>query len=289
MPPQDPEPLANPDDLIHLWHYTNPAAIIGICETRTLLAGYPLDMNDRREQHVAPDHCISYLTSQGRRASNFLEQWVEYRAGTPGTSWHRAPFIISFTAARDSLVHWMTYANAYGGMGIGFTQAHLVEAGRLQPYGSFELHKVLYNESAQRALCDELTEKALTNYEEAQLDGTREAHGFIARFDAEVARLGSTMKDPAFEIEQEWRLVSPVLGMWPTEAMAFRPSARGIREYVKFDIWAGHPEGEPRPGIAFNLGPNGDTHANYRATEGLANKLGLTEIGWEQSTSPYRN
>lgn len=277
--------LPDPDDPHFLYHYTTPEAIIGICQTRSLFAGYPLDMNDRREQLVAYEHALEYLRGQGRRAEDFCSAWLNLRRDRNRSSQHGSPFIISFTAAPDSLLHWMAYAQPYGSMAIGFMANHLRRAGEAQPHGvTFMLDKCIYDESTHRRVATEVTEAALHRLEaDPAPDGYRHA----MEFDRRLAMAGAFFKDPEFQIEQEWRLVSNIPGIIPTDAMAFRAGKYGIREFIKFDIWSGFESG-PRPEVTFQLGPNGNVHSDYRVTDALSMVLGATGTSWGTSQSGFR-
>lgn len=107
--------------------------------------------------------------------------------------------------------------------------------------------------SSARLILDELRQQydyegwsAIEKSATAMYDSMRAPDGELQRhakeIDAQLSVAGAYFKSPEFQIEREWRLVSNLTDTPPIKALALRPAKSGIREFVRFDIWAGFDE-----------------------------------------------
>ena len=270
-----------------LYHYTQPAGIIGICTKRYLLAGHPADMNDRREQAIAADLCRDILHRRGDALAMFTEHWLDnyrgiYRGTRSISNDVRRIYTVSLTALGDSLEQWRAYGSAEGSMAIGFGANDLLEVAAAQYWS---LVPCLYDSDRQRDLCHRLVEwiepKIVT-----PAPGADDLHSLAGQFDDAVNDLGAIFKDECFRSESEWRVLSPAKHGWEPGDMEYLPGTRGVRDFVKFRLDGGN-EKYPHM-VTFCLGPNGDWNNMLRIADTLGGTLAQEGVHYRYSATTYR-
>lgn len=278
-----------------LCHYTNPSALIKICESQTLLAGVPSNMNDHREQKIAGELCERYLQRLGTIAANlFVDYWNDNHRGKNNLS--GAPIgaaTVSFSAAIDSLEQWRAYGGGNGSTALAFSGAQVE---RMAQDADLILVKCIYDPSQHEELTSSLVQKFLPEIEKVLAGGMPQDKNMLSelsgRFQDSVMLLSSALKDPSFASEDEWRLVSRKLHYIEPDAIVLLAGKYGISPYLSVDL---KPAFEEDPVARFWIGPNGNVNQMAYAAEALGGKLlkGFMEsegrgINYNYSSSSYR-
>jgi hypothetical protein len=195
-----------------LWHYTSGVSLISIIESGTLWATQVSCMND----HTEFEYAVGLLSAAFREKRNaaqpsaddvYLYDRVEAglaEGGAATSEW----FVACLSERPDDLGQWRAYGGGEGGYAIGFESASIVKCGlpdhRL-------LLPVSYDREKHMTLCRALVDATLQFF----LDGLA-AHGgsaaewadaFLAEWREMVVYLAPMLKDEAFEVENEWRIV----------------------------------------------------------------------------------
>ena len=205
----------------------------------------------------------------------------------------------------DMLSQWRGYASDASGMCIGFSKDYLEElakATQSEEKPGFVLMQVEYDNEKQKSLIKptyqkmkQFIDKGAFNF---HVGGTiltpkteEEIVAEIAKQKHALAELFFTMfdfiphlfrlKNPAFEEEREWRLISNHIRVGNDEC-EFRASSTGIIPYRKFEI----PEEENGPIVEVILGPKNIT--TIEVVESFLNHCGFFDVKVTSSEATYR-
>jgi len=290
----------------HLYHYTGPAGVIGILQSRALWAGRPADMNDSTEQLLVRGLALEILGDLKFPVRSFGEGMTEYAlellggAGWPSIDSSRA-YTVSLTSEPDSLEQWRAYCPRSGGVALGFSATHLRMVASDQ---KFILAPCVYEMEDQRAIVQQIVDHHLAIWSQRQpLRETREgiSSHLVRDLISTLERYGPLLKHSSFAGEREWRLISPLVADEPNAKYTHTPGATGIRQFQVFSLLTtSHPvmgdDLSPTEGIvdtsnqAFRpiIGPN----VNPSGMEEAILALTPEEFGWifrvERTASPYR-
>jgi len=210
-----------------LYHYTTPAGLLGISESRKLWATHIRYLNDSTE-YV---HAIEVAHKVVLKRSDLTPQEVEFFGYLLGKSeigaWIRSRlfgadfYVTSLTKAPDLLSQWRTYAPK-SGYCIGWK----VEAiQRVANQTGFMLRECIYDLDVQSSRISVVVEESLNRLrttpvsvdfngafwsprDESELTAYAELSRQTEAFDAAFAEVACICKHPSFSEEREWRLVS---------------------------------------------------------------------------------
>lgn len=225
-----------------IFHYTNTAGLMGILSSSRIWATHFRYLNDSSE--------ISYGFSLFERIvgkkieSNKNEIINAFLKRTLITA---NPFdgmfecyVACFCENDDLLNQWRSYTDSGGGFSVAFDAEMIDLRIRVEdPSQDFILRKVVYDPEIQYRLIEEVVDKAIAVLLQ-KTDGLTvdDANSAIARcchfVRCEVAEYLITFKHPAFETENEWRILH-IIGCHEEVNLKFRDGPYGITPYVCLD------------------------------------------------------
>lgn len=283
------------DPPTHLWHYTSPAGLIGICKTKTVWATAADYMNDQKEHRLATDSVrhhikVNLLGSHRARYTDrealLLERMADSAAPRAGI------YTFSLSAKRDSVSQWAAYCPPSGGYSIGLPSSQLRAIAREQ---GFYLAPCLYKHHDHWRLLNELMVWYLDLYRSAALQSgdSDELIGTTAwSFGEALARYAPIIKHSSFEHEGEWRLISEP--KHPTDPqVAFRSGPRSVVPYYELRLTTDAAPQLAVPGaqdrsVIVVVGPTVDNSAAQLAVQALMQRH-IGEGCWHgPSDTPYR-
>ena len=237
-----------------LYHYTSFTALNGIATSRTLWASAISYLNDSREyRHAVATVTAHVPEAKALHAADALEEaFLDKLSGMLDESETPYVFIFSLSANKNQLSQWRAYCPNGHGVAMGFNTARLVS---VTGDSSFSLEQCVYKPAAQATIAMAFIEKCITIARSHRTPTStpfsliKESWGTISdAFGGIAARL----KDPAFEEEAEWRLVSPSLP-WAHSRLKVRALQTMLIPY--YDLPIGLSENEI-PLQTVVVGPN---------------------------------
>ncbi|WP_322470402.1 DUF2971 domain-containing protein [Hydrogenophaga sp. SNF1] len=272
-----------------LAHYTNVQGLCGALTTGTLWATHIQFLNDSKEFIHATGLAKAYMQRirSSARFSGFeelIDRMVELIDGMPGTTW-----VISLSTKRDLLSQWRGYCSG-GGYNLAFDPAKLEDFAKKQ---LFVLNRCTYDRVHQAALIEELVEYAIESYPgfvpDQVLDSDREEDHkrmlFCAKwFFPKMSRLASTMKDPSFHEEDEWRLIGGLYKPHVVPSYRFRGSL--IVPHREFDFK--DSDGVIRCISEIRIGPNSDQNLAEMGIFFLMQRIEIESVTTRRSEIPFR-
>jgi hypothetical protein len=217
-----------------LYHYTTLSGLMGIVDGTELRASDIRYMNDSTELR----HTLDLLHQQVTRRIlsgvdnpellNALLDWLSHRIVS-------GPMLFgaSFRAHGNLLSQWRGYSAHGKGVSLGMSPSHILACAERQ---SFEIARCIYARSEQEALIDRIIDAVETLAPEYPNESPEAP--WLALFhhlEGDLLRIASVLKHPAFEEEQEWRLVSQVMpGINP--GVHFREGISMLIPYANIDL-----------------------------------------------------
>ena len=222
-----------------LYHYTTFKGLLGIVQSGTLWATDIRYMNDSAELRHSADLIrteVAKRIAAGSSHAGLLNQfldWVSYRV----TSGHLV-FAASFRSHGNLLSQWRGYSRLGKGVSLGFNPDYILGCAREQ---SFQIGKCVYNKEEQRKLIVRVVDavEALAREEggSERSGGRRQAtayHDIFEKIESDLLRIAAVLKHPAFEEEEEWRIVSPVMNDYFNAPVMFREGTSMLVPYIAF-------------------------------------------------------
>ncbi|MGA2577765.1 MAG: DUF2971 domain-containing protein [Bryobacteraceae bacterium] len=187
--------------------------------------------------------------------------------------------VACFSAARDSLSQWRAYA-PHGGCCIAFSADHL--AGLAASTG-FQLAPCVYDRGTQLALLHELTRNVKDEFMRRRgAEQPRSAEEILPKYLTQCAPL---LKDPSFEEETEWRLISQQPPLCTSSRFAFREGKSMLVPYYKFSL---HRGDEPIRIEEVIVGPTPEPELAVASIRGFLYSQGIRGTAVKSSAVPYR-
>lgn len=237
-----------------LYHYTNLSGLLGIVEAGHLRASDIRYMNDstelRHTLELMREHITRrVITGTDRPALlNQLLDWLSHRiVGGPML------FGASFRANGNLLSQWRGYSAHGKGVSLGFDPGHILDCARGQ---RFQVGRCVYDPERQKNLIEEVVDSVESYAAQAgQADRDEAANeGIFEKIEGRLLRLAAILKHPAFEEEQEWRIVSPVISDPADLPVHFREGASMLVPWYAFELREG-PDSEAMGLDHVYLGP----------------------------------
>ena len=265
-----------------LYHYTSLSGLQGIIDSGILRASDIRYMNDSTELRHTLDllreHISERISAGTDRPEllNGLQEWLSHRVvGGPML------FGASFRANGNLLSQWRGYSVHGKGASLGFSPEHVANCAREQ---GFRLGRCVYEAARQRALIEQIVD-AVEALAEGQPAG---AGGWKAVFESIEERLlciAAILKHPAFEEEQEWRIVSPAISECGDAPVYFREGSSMLVPYYAFDLHVG-------PCLSLDhvyLGPTNNIDLSMNSLSLYLQKKGVSPArGISYCQIPYR-
>lgn len=264
-----------------LYHYTAADGLLGILGNSSIYATSVRSLNDRSEFTLALRNANAYLEEVENTSKNAVHAGLarRWRNGFGGSR-PANTYVTSFSTKGDVLSQWRAYGKGVGGYAIGFDSSVLKAT-------AFHLLKCQYNVDAHAALMADVIEEHLKHYDHLVRQGASPAD---ASADCELslatvlAVLAPTLKDPAFEEEHEWRLVSTRIRP-RNEEVRFRKGDSMIVPYVEVPLGlSATPTGVRR----IVVGPTPNVRASMATVRMLLEHHGFDGAKVARSKAPYR-
>jgi len=239
--------------------------LIGIFESKTIWATSIQHLNDS-EEYV---HAARLLRKE-------LEQRLDKETGSKKqliADWLETPeekgrsFITSFSQKSDLLSQWRAYANCDDAYSLSFNSE---EISSILKDPNCALVKCVYKIEQQKELLNQLVDylhKMITRW--SGLKGSR-WWAWMGRMNRVVEGVLAAMKNPSFEEEQEWRIVTSVD---VTRTMHFRPGRFGVVPFYKLPLMV--DENGKLSFAEMMIGPTQDRKAAEFAVDKLVHSYGI--------------
>ncbi|MHC5134505.1 DUF2971 domain-containing protein [Pseudomonas glycinis] len=225
----------------YLFHYTDAGGLLGIMKTSRLWATNYRFLNDTKELIHGVSILENVLKERISREENLVVKECLNRLLRTANSFDGMIdcYITCFCEHSDRLNQWRDYAKSGGGFAIGMISKLIGQrpGNRQNTSQAFVLRKVIYDIGVQTKIIEDILDpamEALANMSQGCSDP--EVNNLIAQGCSFVSSLVSHFvvyfKDPAFEMEGEWRLCHIVAAR---DHVEFRVGPYGITPYVNLD------------------------------------------------------
>ncbi len=218
-----------------LYHYTTLTGLLGIVDHAELRASDIRYMNDSAELR----HTLELLNQQVTRRIlagvdnpellNALLDWLSHRVVS-------GPMLFgaSFRANGNLLSQWRGYSVHGKGVSLGMSPEDILSRADAQ---SFQVARCIYARSEQQQLIDRIIDAVELLAAEHDVDARHDEPwlDLFHSLEGDLLRIAAVLKHPAFEEEQEWRIVSPVVHSL-TEQVQFREGISMLIPYFTLDL-----------------------------------------------------
>ena len=221
-----------------LYHYTSLSGLLGIVDSRVLRASDIRYMNDSAELRHTIDLLNTHVTQRiiaGVDNPVLLEQFLEWLS-------HRVIggsllMGASFRANGNLLSQWRGYSAHGKGVSLGFNPAAILRCAEQQ---QFQVGKCLYDPATQSALIEKIIDavEELAQEQAPCVDSQSlpSWQSVFEKIEGDLLRMAAVLKHPAFEEEQEWRLISPLITRCHEHPVYFREGQSMLVPYYAFDL-----------------------------------------------------
>ena len=219
-----------------LYHYTSLTGVLGIVGSAELRASDIRYMNDSTELRHTLDLLGRQITrrilagADNPALLNAFLDWLSHRVVS-------GPMLFgaSFRANGNLLSQWRGYSLHGKGVSLGLAPAHILACAAAQ---DFQVGRCVYAPSEQERLIGHIIDavEALAGGLETEDRGEEPWLPLFHRIEGDLLRIAAVLKHPAFEEEQEWRIVSPVVTGEASGRVEFREGSSMLIPYYAFDL-----------------------------------------------------
>lgn len=253
--------MGNTETPALLYHYCGLGALVGIIESKCLWMSSVYWMDDTTEMVWLNRVLRERIAELGDDRSQVHERFDKLLHDTRLTPVYRS----CLSEDPDLTSQWIQYGDQGHGFAIGFETAAL-DLKRPPPKRNVELSRVVYDETQQRTIADEIVDGLENSVHELTIK-LNVAFGRINTW-WEAARC----KNPKFSTEREWRLI-----MRDDPQADLEYQTRGGRHLVPFTTFPIDPETDPIKEIW--LGPRNRSQRNVDAVASLLRSRGFRVEG----------
>lgn len=271
-----------------LWHYTTSAGLLGIVDTGSLRFAEAIYMNDGSEllygvsllQEVLREFETTVPEEQHGIASKVTERVKQ-------TISDFSAIIFCFCNDPNLLNQWRDYGQDVVPYCIGF-DAQLLQTPGEYSFDAY-LVNVIYDRELQKRI---LLEAASRMYERAKTIpnfgklSDEEGEPYLRDAAIQFSTLILRLKNPAFEAEREWRLISHRPEVQRRVKRSFRSSSLGV---IPFYDWKPQRRDQRLPITDVIVGPSPHGHISHLALRELLEEYGYrNSVRTDFSTIPIR-
>lgn len=226
-----------------LFHFTDCQGLIGILQAKTLHASLATALSDASETKYAMARVTSQLQANQKSLkhlpSDVLCRFLTREERIEGLHDDARSYVASFCGDDRQAIHWLHYGRSGTGVAIAF------DASKLDAE-QFSMCRVTYSHEKQDVLIAALltiVDEFVGEHRERFVGAGKD---LFARISCHLAAmylrlLATRLKDPAFEPEDEWRLITNEV--WvdgkadePTRPTAFRATAGRVVPYKVIEL-----------------------------------------------------
>ncbi len=246
-----------------LYHYTSLAGLQGIVGSRELRSSDIRFMNDSAELR----HTLDLLNKQVTRRIlsgvdhpellNAFLDWLSKRIVS-------GPMLFgaSFRANGNLLSQWRGYSVHGKGVSLGFDPESICRQASAQ---GFSIGRCIYQPDRQAALIEQVIDgvEALAQELGNPSRAAQEAPRIFQNIEEDLLRIAAVLKHPAFEEEQEWRIVSPIISDPHHPALHVREGSSMLVPYYAFALAP-----EKQRGVSLNhvyIGPTANAELSMHS------------------------
>ena len=283
-----------------LWHYTDAGGLLGILTHERMWATQTSFLNDSTELAYGVGLVAKAMTSYDpsylkEGTARFLERLVDRRRAPLAGRLEKKldVYVTCFCADGDLLSQWRAYAGRddAGGyaLGIGTDPPLQGWPPHTPETHDVALRRVLYDPVEQEETCHELVD-ALVPLLDADPRDVEIQRSFTRALVDGAVELASWCKDPAFEEEQEWRIVYVRTNDAAKLPVRHRMARGLLVPYVELELpWPVEPLQGHLPVQTIRIGPGPAPALKQRGVETfLANFPHLADVRLEGSVAPLR-
>jgi hypothetical protein len=214
-----------------LYHYTGQAGLLGIVETAELWATKIQYMNDATEFGLALAMARKELESMMMHSTLSSERaaCVKLKESLSGLEDINI-FAVCFCENGDLLSQWRGYSGNRQGYSIAFDSESLMHIASMK---NFTIGRCIYDTEIQRAIISEAIVHCVKN--EVDFSSSARRWGFHGPLADILFKCGGFFKDPSFQEEREWRLISSTI-MYHDGQLEFRIGNSMIVPYYRLPI-----------------------------------------------------
>ena len=271
----------------YLYHYTNAQGLLGMLQSNRIWATNSRFMNDPTEiayatrlvreimESVLLKEDTRWLSKLKDSVSNFLNEYEN----------SAKVYIACFCTQGDLLSQWRGYGAVGGGYAVWFSGRHI----GAQEVTSFDqpepiLRKVIYDRRTQERIVSDWL-RGLSILEQARrkkpsqtkaLQRSNEAWGTFNMFLSECL---NCFKDPAYQEEQEWRVIQfGRINLQDVLKASFRTGGARVVPYVELDFRPAKGSYRGKlPAKLIRYGPTLDPRVTERSLRLLCEACGYNE------------
>lgn len=247
-----------------LYHYTSHKSLRTIVEDRLLRISHVYYMNDANEIKYGAELFRSVVTQRQNRETdqtliNFLvefREWLNQLIGLP-----HYIFVFSLTEKGNLLSQWRAYTpSGTAGVSIGFSKEGLK---KIATQRGFELIKCLYDTKEQLGILsaelDAIIDKFIKEVPSINTTGRPPNQKYISycyQYSERLLKTFCRIKDPFFQEESEWRLVSKYYEKYTDPEIKFREGRTTLVPFIEFPLAGIHDDGRLFEQVYVGPSPN---------------------------------
>lgn len=224
-----------------LYHYTSLNGVRGIVDSGFLRATEIRYFSDAAEMKHTVDQLsavISFFEGFGKSNQTLLDQlreWLSHRL----TAGHML-YVGCFTPNGNLLSQWRSYCPTGKGVSLGFDAAKLSTSATRQRW---QLGKCIYCQKEKEAIVmpilseiERLAEERGENTDRSKRHPANSFHDIFEEIEAALLLVAALLKHPAFQEEQEWRVVSPVITNYVEAPIEYREGPSMLVPFMNFQL-----------------------------------------------------
>jgi hypothetical protein len=272
-----------------LFHYTTAGGFEAIVRTGSVRATNFSFMNDPSEISYGRDLIIRLLNAK-RSADGTFNDMLDVIARTLKEAPLPEIYVTSFTFASDDLSQWRAYGGTPARYALGFpTKA--VHAATLRDYAHpIRFSRVVYERTEQEVKVNAILDAAETSFPRQQIPNLGP---YVRKLSRRLVRLLPTLKEPAYEAENEIRIIilkedaapdtdPPAPGVDVPE-VEFDTSRGVIRPFLTFAL----TDGAPLPLNSLHFLAPARPSAAEKAAKLVLQRFGITGVTPSASQIPF--
>lgn len=247
-----------------LYHYTSHKILRSIVEDRRLRISHVYYMNDANEIKYGAELLKAVVAERQNRETDqtlieFLiefREWLNQLIGLP-----HYIFVFSLTEKGNLLSQWRAYTpSGEAGVSIGFSQEGLK---KLAAERGFELIQCLYDKKEQLGILnselDAIVAKFINDGPSINTAGRPANQKYVSYCYQHSEMLLKTfcrIKDPYFQEESEWRIVSKYYEKYTDSEIKFREGKTMLVPFIEFPLANIHEDGRLFEQVYVGPAPN---------------------------------
>ena len=247
-----------------LYHYTSHKNLRSIVEDRRLRISHVYYMNDANEIRYGAELFKTVVTERQNREKDqilidFLIEfgdWLNQLIGLP-----HYIFVFSLTEKGNLLSQWRAYTpSGAAGVSIGFSKEGLE---KIATQRGFELIKCLYDKREQLGILntelDAIVAKFIKDVPSINTAGRPPNQKFLSycyQYSERLLKTFCRIKNPFFQEESEWRLVSKYYEKYTDPEIKFREGRTALVPFIEFALTDIHDDGRLFEQVYVGPSPN---------------------------------